>query len=87
MWGIISNAGVYPTPCNADWLMSAGYDRIMKVNLFGAIDFLLTFLPEVKKVQGRVVIMTSYSGKFAAPDGTDYMVSKFGLEGFADSLR
>jgi NAD(P)-dependent dehydrogenase (short-subunit alcohol dehydrogenase family) len=57
------------------------------VNLFGTIDVTMTFLPLIRKSQGRVVNTASVSGRLSMSITGPYCVSKFGVEAFTDSLR
>ena len=63
------------------------YKQTMATNLLGAIDVTMTFLPLVKKARGRVVNVSSGSGRFAGTLNVAYCVSKYGLEAFSDGLR
>jgi len=51
------------------------------------IDVTMTFLPLVKKCQGRVVNVSSIAGRLSAAAALSYNTSKFCVEGFSDGLR
>lgn len=59
----------------------------MEVNLIGQIAVTQAFLPLLYKAEGRIVNMSSNSGRFANPFMGPYAMSKFALEAFSDSLR
>lgn len=61
--------------------------QVLEVNLYGAIDVTMTFLPLIKKSHGRIVNTSSIMGRVAYPGATPYCISKYGIEAFADNLR
>ena len=70
-----------------DLLTIETYEETVAINLLGAIDVTITFLPLVKKALGRVVNVSSLGGRFAVPLVEPYCASKYGLEAFSDGLR
>ena len=46
-----------------DWAPMSIFKRTADVNLWGVIEVTKTFLPLIKKVQGRVVNVSSVGGK------------------------
>jgi len=87
LWGIVNVAGTLKTVGPLDWLTADDYRHHCDVNLFGLIDVTMTFLPLVKKAQGRIVNFSSDFGLMSNPMITSYSVSKFGVEAFSDALR
>ncbi|XP_029030878.1 retinol dehydrogenase 7-like [Betta splendens] len=86
LWAVVNNAGVnVPSPA-CDWLTIDDYKSVLDVNLMGVIAVTLSVLPLIKKARGRVVNVASVAGRISVPGGP-YPVSKFGVEGFNDSLR
>ena len=62
LWGLVNNAGIaYAMPI--DWAPMSIFKRTADVNLWGVIEVTKTFLPLIKKVQGRVVNVSSVGGK------------------------
>ena len=59
----------------------------LEVNLVGQVAVTQAFLPLLRKARGRIVNMSSISGRVASPMVGPYAISKFGLEAFSDSLR
>ncbi|XP_043931511.1 dehydrogenase/reductase SDR family member 9-like [Protopterus annectens] len=86
LWGLINNAGISGIIAPTDWLKIDHFRKPIEVNLLGTIDVTLNVLPLLKKRKGRIVIVASVLGR-VAPHGGGYSPSKFGLEGFNDSLR
>jgi NAD(P)-dependent dehydrogenase (short-subunit alcohol dehydrogenase family) len=84
--GIVNNAGVVV----GGPLELLPIDRLrmqLEVNLIGQVAVTQAFLPFLRRAQGRVVNMSSISGRIAAPMLGPYALSKFALEAFSDSLR
>ena len=61
--------------------------RQMEVNLVGQVAVTQAVLPRLRETRGRVVFISSLSGRVATPMTGAYNASKFALEGMADSLR
>ncbi len=57
------------------------------VNAMGPLLLTQAFLPLLRVARGRVVMISSVSGKVAMPMTGSYAISKFGLEAFNDTLR
>lgn len=86
LFGIVNNAGI----ARAGPLMDVPVEDLIEqfdVNLFGVHRVTRAFLPLVVAGRGRVVMISSDSGFFAAPFFGPYCSSKFALEGYADALR
>ncbi len=61
--------------------------RQLEVNVLGQVAVTRALLPALLAARGRVVNMSSISGRVAAPLLGPYAASKFALEGFNDALR
>ena len=90
--GLVNNAGIEiagPLAC----LPVDQFRKQLEVNLVGPLIVTKAFLPLLgadparKGNPGRIVNISSTSGKIAGPFTGAYSASKFGLEGFSDSLR
>ncbi|KAA0715424.1 Retinol dehydrogenase 7 [Triplophysa tibetana] len=86
LWGLVNNAGISVPIGPAEWMQVDDYKKVLDVNLMGVIEVTLTFLPLLKKAQGRVVNVASILGRLALIGG-GYCLSKWGVEAFSDSLR
>ncbi|XP_042350376.1 retinol dehydrogenase 16-like [Plectropomus leopardus] len=86
LWALVNNAGVAQPSGPTDWLTIDDYKSMLAVNLCGLIDVTLSVLPLIKKARGRVVNVSSVFGR-VTPFGGPYCVTKYGVEGFNDSLR
>src|SRR5215470_6707176 len=90
--GLVNNAGIEVTGPLA-YLPVAQFRQQLEVNLVGPLIVTKAFLPLLgsdlarKGKPGRIVNISSTSGKIAGPFTGAYSASKFGLEGFSDSLR
>ena len=61
--------------------------QVAAVNLFGLVDVTMTFLPLIKKGQGRIVNTASVFGRHTLAGCAPYCISKYGVEAFTDGLR
>jgi len=84
--GLVNNAGiVVPGP-----LEVVPVDKLrlqFEINVIGQIAVLRALLPLLRAGRGRVVNMSSISGRIASPYLGPYAASKFALEALSDSLR
>lgn len=83
---LVNNAGIAiagPVEC----LPMDEFRRQFEVNVFGLIDMTQKFLPLIRATGGRIINISSISGKIAAPFLGPYSASKFAVEGLTDSLR
>ncbi|HEY0779222.1 MAG TPA: SDR family oxidoreductase [Gemmatirosa sp.] len=64
-----------------------GFERIMQVNYFGAVYCTHAALPHLKRSRGRIVAVSSLTGRTGVPTRTGYAASKHAMAGFFDSLR
>lgn len=62
LWGLVNNAGVW---CFAELEMTSEkiIQKIMDVNLFGAVRVTKSVLPLIKRAHGRIVNVSSLLGK------------------------
>lgn len=84
--GLVNNAGLW---CGGP-LEFTCLDDIraeFEVNVFGAIAVTQALLPLLRAARGRVVNVSSISGRVALPFFGPYAASKFALEAASDSLR
>ena len=63
------------------------FEKIMQVNYFGSLYCTWYALPYLKKSKGRLVGISSLTGKTGVPTRTGYAASKHAMAGFFDSLR
>jgi NAD(P)-dependent dehydrogenase (short-subunit alcohol dehydrogenase family) len=61
--------------------------RQLEVNVVGQVAVTQAALPRLRESRGRVVFLSSLSGRVATPMTGPYNASKFALEGLADALR
>lgn len=63
------------------------FEQIMNVNYLGSVYTTFFALPYIKKSKGRIVGLSSLTGKTGVPTRTGYAASKHAMAGFFDSLR
>jgi NAD(P)-dependent dehydrogenase (short-subunit alcohol dehydrogenase family) len=59
----------------------------LEVNVIGQVAVTQAFLPALRETSGRVVFISSISGRVSVPIMGPYTASKFAIEAIADSLR
>jgi NAD(P)-dependent dehydrogenase (short-subunit alcohol dehydrogenase family) len=90
--GLVNNAGIEVAGPLAH-LATDQFRYQLEVNLIGPFTVTKAFLPLLgadpvrKGAPGRVVNISSTSGRIAGPFAGAYVASKVGLEGFSESLR
>jgi len=84
--GLVNNAGV-AVPAPVEHQPIGDFRRQIEVNLIGQVAVTQAFLPQLRAARGRIVNVSSIGGKVAVPLLGAYAASKFGLEGFSDTLR
>lgn len=83
---IISNAG-YGLFGAAEELSDAEVDHIIATNLTGSIQLIRSTLPYLRNQGGgRIIQISSYGGQVAFPGNSMYHATKFGIEGFCESV-
>ena len=83
---IVSNAG-YGLFGGAEELSMDEVNKIIATNLTGSIAFIKAALPHMRKQgEGRIIQISSYGGQVAYPANSLYHATKFGIEGFCESL-
>ncbi|MDX2006771.1 MAG: SDR family oxidoreductase [Meiothermus sp.] len=84
--GLVNNAGI-AISAPVEFMGLEDLRRILEVNTVGQIAVTQAFLPLLRPASGRIVMMSSISGKVSAPFFGAYSASKFALEALSDSLR
>jgi NAD(P)-dependent dehydrogenase (short-subunit alcohol dehydrogenase family) len=84
---LVNNAGMGAPGRFTDFPNLDIFRRVMDVNFKGAVYCTYYALPHLERTRGRIVAVSSLSGKFAIPGNTSYVASKHAMQGFCDSLR
>jgi len=84
--GLVNNAGIADGG-PIELLDLDSVRRQLEVNVFGVFAVTKTFLPMLRASRGRVVNISSMSGRLAVPFLSPYCACKFALEALSDSLR
>jgi NAD(P)-dependent dehydrogenase (short-subunit alcohol dehydrogenase family) len=83
---IVSNAG-YGLFGAAEELSDEQVDRIIATNLVGSIQLIRATLPHLRaQGGGRVIQISSYGGQVAFAGNSMYHATKWGIEGFVESV-
>ena len=83
---LVHNAGIV-VPGPLELLTVADLRESFEVNLFGVQRVTTEFLPLLRTSRGRLIGVSSISGRVGFPFEGAYNASKFALEGWADTLR
>ena len=83
---IVSNAG-YGLFGAAEELTDTEVDHIIATNLTGSIVLIRSALPYLRKQEsGNIIQISSYGGQVAFAANSMYHATKFGIEGFCESV-
>jgi len=84
---LINNAGISMHARFDELSDIHAVDRITGINYFGSVYCTWYALPHLKRARGRIVGVSSITGKAGAPTRTLYAGTKHAMAGFFDSLR
>jgi NAD(P)-dependent dehydrogenase (short-subunit alcohol dehydrogenase family) len=84
--GLVNNSGIAVSG-PLEFVSIAELRHQLEVNLVGTIAVIQALLPLLRRARGRIVNVSSISGRIAAPMLGPYAMSKFALEAASDSLR
>ena len=83
---VVNNAGYGLFGC-AEELSEADINKIIATNLTASIMIIHDALPHMRKQGGgRIIQLSSYGGQVAYPANSMYHATKFGVEGFCESV-
>ena len=83
---LVNNAGISMRALFEDVSLDV-FDKLIKVNFYGAVYCTKYALPYVLKNKGSIVGVSSIAGHKGLPGRTAYSASKFALQGFLEALR
>ncbi len=84
---LINNAGISMHARFDELSDIHAVDRITRINYFGSVYCTWYALPHLKRSKGRIVGVSSVTGKTGVPTRTLYAGTKHAMAGFFDSLR
>ncbi len=84
--GLVNNAGI-ATGGPLEYLPIEQFRQALEVNVIGALAVTQAFLPLLRRGSGRIVNISSISGRIALPFIAPYAASKHALEAMSDCLR
>jgi NAD(P)-dependent dehydrogenase (short-subunit alcohol dehydrogenase family) len=83
---LVNNAGIAVTG-PLEYLPLEELREQLEVNTVGQLAVIQACLPALRAARGRIVNVSSVSGRIAFPTYGPYAASKFALEALSDSLR
>jgi NAD(P)-dependent dehydrogenase (short-subunit alcohol dehydrogenase family) len=84
---LINNAGTAAKGLLEELPDLALFKHVMDVNFYGTVYCTYYAVKHLKQTQGRIVNISSLSGKAPLPSHAPYIASKHAVQGFSDSLR
>jgi NAD(P)-dependent dehydrogenase (short-subunit alcohol dehydrogenase family) len=84
--GLVNNAGVALIG-PVEFLNLDDLRQLFEVNVHGVVAVTQAFLPLLRRARGRIVNMSSISGRISSPFTGPYAASKFALEALNDAMR
>lgn len=83
---LVNNAGIMLlAPFTSD--RHADHHRMVQTNLLGALNATEAFLEQLKLKRGDLVNLSSVAGRTARPGNAVYAATKWGMNGWSESLR
>jgi NAD(P)-dependent dehydrogenase (short-subunit alcohol dehydrogenase family) len=83
---VVANAAVNHIAPIRD-IEASDFDRVVAVNLGGAVRTVLAVLPQLRRADGYVLLVCSGSGLVQGPYQAAYNASKAGLHAFGNTIR
>jgi NAD(P)-dependent dehydrogenase (short-subunit alcohol dehydrogenase family) len=84
---LVNNAGVGVNP-TVDAVTFADWEWVLAVNLWGPINGIMAFLPQMlARGEGHIVTTSSMAGLLPTANNYVYAASKYAVRGMSDSLR
>lgn len=84
---LVNNAGISMHARFDELANLDSVDHITRINYLGSVYCTHYALPHLKRTRGRIVVVSSLSGKIGVPTRSVYAATKHALAGFFDSLR
>jgi short-subunit dehydrogenase len=84
---LINNAGISMWALFEQVTDLSIFERLMTINYLGSVWCTWHALPHLKKTRGRIVVVSSLTGKTGVPTRSGYAASKHAMQGFFDTLR
>lgn len=84
---LVNNAGVSMWARFDQVTELAPFETMMRVNYLGSVYCTHAALPHLKRTRGRIVGVSSLTGRAGVPTRSGYAASKHAMAGFFDSLR
>ncbi|XP_037580480.2 retinol dehydrogenase 7 isoform X2 [Dermacentor silvarum] len=86
LWAVVCNAAIRNEGL-LEWMTMEAVKKVIDVNILGTCRVSKTFLPLLRKCNGRLVVVTSSFGYVTMPLGTPYSMTKHAVVSMVDGLR
>jgi NAD(P)-dependent dehydrogenase (short-subunit alcohol dehydrogenase family) len=84
--GLVNSAGIFAGGPLVE-IPADDVRRILEVNVLGVVRVTRAFFSLLRQRRGRIINISSESGRFVAPFVGPYCMSKYALEAYSDALR
>ena len=84
---LINNAGITARNRFDEMQVLWPFEKVMQTNYLGSVYCTYYALPHLKQSNGRLIAVSSMTGKVGVPNRSAYSASKFAMAGFFDALR
>jgi NADP-dependent 3-hydroxy acid dehydrogenase YdfG len=84
---LVNNAGLSMWARFAEVTDLAPFEQMMRVNYLGSVYCTHAALPHLLRTRGRIVAVSSLTGRTGVPTRSGYAATKHAMAGFFDSLR
>ena len=86
LWAVVNNAGRLAYG-HTEWGQMDEYFKEFDVNVFGVVRVTRKFLPLIRPIQGRIVIVSALNGRMTLDNMAAHSMSKYALISYSDALR
>ncbi|XP_074659878.1 retinol dehydrogenase 7-like [Tubulanus polymorphus] len=87
LWGLVNNAGIFQVGPIEMTSQEIIVKKVFDINFHGMVRTVRTFLPLLRQSRGRIVNMSSFTGRVPMEEFGVYVASKYAIEGYSDVLR
>ena len=84
--GLVNNAGIAGGGL-LEFLDAADFRQVLETNTIAPLTVTQSFIPLLRKAQGRILMISSQAGFSSTPLMSSYSASKFALEALTDGMR
>jgi len=84
---LINNAGISAALNSLETQSPNVFRKVIEINVLGVVNMTIAALPEIKKLKGGVLFISSLAGIYGLPNAAAYSTSKMALTALVESLK